>query len=439
MLSFGDGGLFVHRTLGTLILIIGTPVFVLMFWYACFAHNGSFLSLFEEFQRLGWYEFFLNAVPTPFDPVAWKIIMSYSFFELMLMKYVPGKEFRATATATDHVPIYIANGVQCYFISVITLLVGFYTGYIELDLVYDNMGKLLATSNILALALCVFLPIKGLYFPSTKDCGSSGSVIVDFFWGTELYPRIFGFDVKEFTNCRYGMMFWQLGLLCYAAKQYSMLGYVSSSMLSSVLVQSVYICKFFVWETGYFCSMDIQHDRAGYYLCWGCMMWLPCIYTIHTYFMVNHPVMLSVPTFLFITGGGLFCIWWNYNCDEQRQVFRGPGGTKIKIWGNEPEYITATYTTKEDDKKVRTSLLLLSGWWGLARHFHYLPEIGAAFFWCLPALFDDGPLPYFYPFYLTILLVDRAWRDDKRCGEKYGKYWQEYCDRVPYKIVPGVV
>jgi len=40
--------------------------------------------------------------------------------------------------------------------------------------------------------------------------------------------------------------------------------------------------------------------------------------------------------------------------------------------------------------------------------------------------------------FLTILLFDRATRDDKRCRKKYGKYWEEYCRRVPWKIVPGV-
>ena len=35
----------------------------------------------------------------------------------------------------------------------------------------------------------------------------------------------------------------------------------------------------------------------------------------------------------------------------------------------------------------KTSLLLASGWWGVARHFHYLPEISASFFWTAPALF----------------------------------------------------
>ena len=26
------------------------------------------------------------------------------------------------------------------------------------------------------------------------------------------------------------------------------------------------------WETGYWGSMDIMHDRAGYYICWGCLV-----------------------------------------------------------------------------------------------------------------------------------------------------------------------
>jgi 7-dehydrocholesterol reductase len=47
--------------------------------------------------------------------------------------------------------------------------------------------------------------------------------------------------------------------------------------------------------------------------------------------------------------------------------------------------------------------------------------------------------PYFYVIYLTILLTDRAWRDDDRCRMKYGKYWDQYCDEVPYKILPKIV
>jgi hypothetical protein len=47
-------------------------------------------------------------------------------------------------------------------------------------------------------------------------------------------------------------------------------------------VRQVYVFKFFLWETGYWSSMDIAHDRAGFYTQWGCLvscdlvaLWLP--------------------------------------------------------------------------------------------------------------------------------------------------------------------
>jgi 7-dehydrocholesterol reductase len=54
----------------------------------------------------------------------------------------------------------------------------------------------------------------------------------------------------------------------------------------------------------------------------------------------------------------------NFFLDRQRQEFRKSEG-KLKIWGQDPEYIVAKYITK--DGTERSSLLLASGWWGLAR------------------------------------------------------------------------
>jgi 7-dehydrocholesterol reductase len=315
--SWGSGGLFGNRALGSLLLLMVTPIFVLTLWYTCAEHDGSFLSVINEVVTQGPIYFLSKVWPTPFDPYAVKMIGYYMIFELFLMRCVPGKVFKATATPSGHIPVYNANGVQCYVITIVTLFALAYYGILKPGDIYDNMGKLLSSMNLFALAFCAFLTMKGLTFPSTKDSGTNGNIITDFFWGTELYPRILGFDVKQFTNCRFGMMFWQVGLICYAFKQYDDLnGVVSSSMIVSVLLQSIYIAKFFWWETGYFCSMDIQHDRAGYYICWGCMMWVPSVYTMHTFFLVKHPVMLSIPMATLITLAGIYCIWSNYDADR---------------------------------------------------------------------------------------------------------------------------
>jgi 7-dehydrocholesterol reductase len=97
--------------------------------------------------------------------------------------------------------------------------------------------------------------------------------------------------------------------------------------------------------------------------------------------------------------------------------------------------IVADYQTADGEKKQ--SLLLASGWWGLSRHFHYVPEIAVAISWSIPCQFSNF-LPWVYPTYLTILLVDRAMRDDRRCQAKYGVFWDQYRQKVPYRILPGL-
>lgn len=47
-------------------------------------------------------------------------------------------------------------------------------------------------------------------------------------------------------------------------------------------------------------------------------------------------------------------------------------------------------------------------------------------------------LPYLYFIFLVVLLSDRARRDDQRCRSKYGTYWDEYCRRVPFKMIPSI-
>lgn len=95
---------------------------------------------------------------------------------------------------------------------------------------------------------------------------------------------------------------------------------------------------------------------------------------------------------------------------------------QLMVWGKKAEYITASYINARGDKS--SSLLLCTGWWGVARHFHYLPEITGAFFWTVPALFENAT-PYFYVVFLVLLLTDRAFRDDVRCRGKYGKHWDK--------------
>jgi 7-dehydrocholesterol reductase len=41
-------------------------------------------------------------------------------------------------------------------------------------------------------------------------------------------------------------------------------GRVADSMLVNTALMLIYVTKFFWWESGYWCTMDIAHDRGTY-------------------------------------------------------------------------------------------------------------------------------------------------------------------------------
>lgn len=135
------------------------------------------------------------------------------------------------------------------------------------------------------------------------------------------------------------------------------------------------------------------------------------------------------------------------------------------------------------------SKLLISGWWGTARHINYFGDWLMALAWSLPCgkcyfpNFKDepyasaeiigepsfigsatrirshttifshtitfnyfiirhlglsSPLPYFYPIYFAVLLIHRELRDEEKCHKKYGKDWDKYCETVRWRIIPYV-
>ncbi|KAF5741628.1 7-dehydrocholesterol reductase [Tripterygium wilfordii] len=427
----------VHSPLVTYVSMLSLlsmcPPFVILLWYTMVHADGSVCQTWEYLKEHGLQEL-ISIWPRP-TVTAWKIIACYAAFEALLLLFLPGKRVEGPISPSGNRPVYKANGMAAYIITLVTYLSLWWFGVFNPSIVYDHLGEIFSALIFGSFFFCILLYIKGHLAPSSTDSGSCGNIIIDFYWGMELYPRIGkNFDIKVFTNCRFGMMSWAVLAVTYCIKQYEEYGKVADSMLVNTVLMLVYVTKFFWWEAGYWSTMDIAHDRAGFYICWGCLVWVPSIYTSPGLYLVNHPVNLGAQLATYILLAGILCIFINYDCDRQRQEFRRTNG-KCLVWGKAPSKIVASYTTTSGEKK--TSLLLTSGWWGLSRHFHYVPEISAAFFWTVPALFNHF-IPYFYVIFLTILLFDRAKRDDDRCGSKYGKFWKLYCEKVPYRIIPGI-
>ncbi len=426
----------VRTILGPLFLMTVTPSIVILVFMINRDYGGSILTFIQNCRTQGFFHLLFSTWAPLFfgSKTAWLMIGLFSLFQITLMKLLPGKRFEGPITPKGNIPIYKANGVLAFCVSLISFIVGSVgLKLFSPSIIYDNFGPLLGALNVFSLLFCLALYLKGKYIPSSTDSGTNGNLIFDYYWGTELYPRVWGIDIKMFTNCRFGMMSWSIICLSFLFKQYE-LGTLSDSMMVSCFLQIIYCAKFFVWETGYLRSLDIMHDRAGYYICWGCLVWVPGIYTSCAQYLVLKPIHLGLPLAITIFCLGVLAIFINYAADKQRQFVRATNGNCL-VFGKKPKIISVNYLTEQNERKE--TLLLASGFWGIARHFHYVPEILAAFFWALPAL-ATGFLAYFYVIFLTLLLLDRAQRDDKRCAKKYQKGWDEYCKLVPYKILPKI-
>lgn len=428
---------FVRHTAVPLLLLAVCPPTTMLLWFTNARCGGSFAVLFACFAedgflatvRAAWAPHALGSVP------AWTVLGVFATTQLILLRVLPGPHCAGPRTAAGNVPLYRANGRTTFAITLISFcLGGFVLRWFDPSLVYDHFGDILGALNLAALALCLALYVRGRLAPSGPDVQVSGNPILDYYWGVELHPRIAGLDIKQLTNARFGMQAWALSVLSFAAAQYEMRGSVSPAMAVCVGLQLLYLAQFFWWETGYFRTMDMQHDRAGFYLCWGTLVWVPAVYTLGAMYLVEHPGPLDpVANAALFAAGTLFITAKNLS-NRQRLRVRDTGG-QTRVWGKPPRLVHASYTDAHGER--RQNLLLASGFWGISRHFHYLGEILGALCWSIVAGASHF-MPYFYITYLTVLLFHRARRDDRRCQQKYGRDWDRYRSLVPWKIVPGL-
>jgi 7-dehydrocholesterol reductase len=246
--------------------------------------------------------------------------------------------------------------------------------------------------------------------------------------GIEQYPAINRYQLKQIFNCRFGMMGWSSIVFCCMAYQLKSFGYISNSLLISSILQLTYIAKFFWWEEGYFNTMDIAYDYFGFYIAWGVTYCVPGFYTYTSIYLANRPIDLTLFQCIFYLILGLLSIYINYEADYQKILVRN--NPFAVIWGSPAKIL-------KFEIDGRTSILCLSGWWGVSRHFHYIPEVLICLAWVLPCG-KSSIYPYFYFMYLSILLFHRIQRDEWKCSQKYGEYYEEYKRQVPYKLIPFI-
>jgi protein-S-isoprenylcysteine O-methyltransferase Ste14 len=400
-----------RRTLDPLALMLFLPPLTYYFWICLHDHGGALVapSLHELAAR----------VPPPTSR-ALALYGGWLLLQISLQLWAPGRVQTGVPLADGSRLPYRLNGWASFWVSIAVALVAVVTGVIPPGVAFDEFGPLLTTANLVAFALALRLYVQGRRAKAT-----TGDPVRDYFMGTTLNPRVREFDLKYFCESRPGLILWVLFDLSLAAAQYERHGIVTTAMLLVNAFQFLYVADYFFHEEAILTTWDIKHEKFGWMLAWGDLVWVPFAYTIQAYYLVDHPHALSTAA----TGGIVLLNLVGY------AVFRASNIQKHRfrrdpsrpVWRRPPEYI----------RTAAGSLLLTSGWWGIARHLNYLGDLAMALAWCLPTGFAH-PLAYVYFVYMIVLLVHRERRDHVACRAKYGADWDAYCRKVRWRIVPGV-
>lgn len=338
--------------------------------------------------------------------------------------------------------------------------------------------QILTTNMIIAYVLGTYVYIKSFSIKpgntGGRDLapgGHSGNMLYDWFIGRELNPRtmiplIGEVDIKVFCELRPGMLGWLILDYAFMAHQYKTYGFVSDSMILCCAFQTLYVFDAYYMEPAMLTTMDITTDGFGFMLAFGDLVWLPFTYSLQTRYLAVYPLTLGLWGVL----GVLAPLALGY------YIFRSANNEKNRFRTDPKDPRVAhlkTMTTKSGSK------LIVSGWWGTARHINYLGDWIMSWAYVLPTgvagyvIQRTSPAPvaggqsladgsfvggrmggaevlqgeargwgmcitYFYIVYFAILLIHRELRDEEKCLRKYGEDWLKYRKLVPYAIVPYI-
>ena len=187
-----------------------------------------------------------------------------------------------------------------------------------------------------------------------------------------------------------------------------------------VLLFSFFLIEYFYHEHVHLYTFDFIVEHLGFKLIWGCLVFYPFFYPIAIWFSIRSTLLTSKQICFSII---VFFFGWilSRGANNQKYLFRTKPTAKFLVF-IEPKSIKGR--------------LLCSGWWSLSRHINYLGDTLMAA--GLSLAVNSGLGPWLYPVYYVTLFIARERTDFQRCQEKYGHDWNEYCRRVPYRIIPFV-
>ncbi|KAF9972801.1 erg24, C-14 sterol reductase [Actinomortierella ambigua] len=402
------------------------------------------LSSFSSYPQLLW-EFLKSS----WDQDAFLVYSAFLVYLFLCYFIVPGEVVEGTVVGgvggspltkdrSQYRLKYKVNALRTLMLTALLIVATLYIkGAAVFVFLYDHFLGLITASLVWTYGVSLFVYVWS-FLPDQDGQekilavgGNTGNMLYDLVLGRELNPRFSTrpdsvFDIKYFIELRPGLIGWIILNFGMACHQYITLGgRITNSMIAVLVFETFYVVDSLWNESAVLTTMDITTDGFGFMLANGLLTWLPMNYCLQARYLAAFPIDMTLSHTLLVIGTQCIGYW----------IFRGANGQKNKF----RRYGADSHHNKglKYMDTAAGSKLLISGWWGTARHINYFGDWLMALAWSLPCGFDS-PLPYFYPIYFAILLLHRERRDEEKCRIKYGADWEKYCSKVKWRIIPYV-
>ncbi len=338
---------------------------------------------------------------------------------LLAHRILPARAVAGYVRGPDGAPLrYRLNGLLVMVLAVAGWVAVGWSGLLPWDALYQHRVEVTLGAFVLGLVytFAVVLPappVRGL--------------AADLFFGRLANPQWRGIDAKMYLYL-VGAVMLELNLLGFAA--HHVLTFPddpSPGVLLHVALFSFFLFEYLHFEEVHLYTYDFVAERVGFKLGWGCLVFYPFFYAVGLWTTAALPNP-HTPTPLLALTALCFFSGWVLSRGANLQKFQFKRDPTARAFGRlDPRAISG------DGKHV-----LSGGFWGLSRHINYLGEILMATGLTLALGHPTVLAPWLYPIYYVALLLPRQLDDDRRCAERYGPLWVEYCRRVPWRVIPYV-
>ncbi|KAI1894044.1 hypothetical protein AGOR_G00129940 [Albula goreensis] len=357
---------------------------------------------------------------------ALQIVMAFTVLQGVLY-YLPFGKVVEGKMGHDGTRIkYSINGMYALAVTALPLLGLWCGGMFQASMVSGRVPQLVFAGTLISLVFATYLYLSSLHTDPTRlvHYGEGGNFLQEFALGRITDPSVGRIDLKLFFMGRIGFIGWALVDLCYLLTEIERQGVPNLSLLLIVTFQLYYILDFFIDEVSVLPTKEYTEDGIGFIMILGEYIWIPFFTSGPVYFMLQRPAQLSLLTVIPICCIYIFGLLVYHLSNMQKNGFRKNP--------NDPAFAHLETIHSPTGRN-----LLVSGWFGWVRHPNYLGDILMNLGWSLPCGFSS-PLAYLPFLHCCNLLRRRANDNESACLERHGTAWQEYCQRVPNQLVPGV-